>query len=88
MVAAPLDVEVELSGSSVPRNSINGIRFVSSFDDIDSEEDDDLEADFEQRMSDIRDGLKGLEGLKEKVLALVALEKPKIVSELQNLEIE
>ena len=71
MVAAPSDDDIEMEpfgffgafGLFGAANSMMGVRVVNSFDDIDSEE-DELEADFEQRMTDLRDGLRGLEGLK------------------------
>ena len=64
-----------------------GIRFVNSFDEIDSEE-DDLEADFEERMRDLRDGLRGMQGLKQSVHALIASEKLKILRVLPDVKIE
>ena len=89
MVAAPPDddIEMESFGSFGSGNLNMGIRVVNSFDDIDSE-DDELGAYFEQRMRDLRYGLRGLGGLKERVHALISSEKSKILKEVPNMKIE
>ena len=89
MVAAPPDDDIEMgSGGSFGGGNWNmGIRFVNSFDDIDSEE-DEIGAEFEERMRDVRNGLGGLGGLKQRVHALIASEKSKILKEVPNMKIE